>query len=157
MCPVFKAQKTAVSPWGDIMKKAFLLMTLLVFTVLVFSAVCASAEIKASDYYALVKKLKTTHDVAIDYNTLRTAYTLTPDYQPYGAEVYKTREPAKDALGKNDYKEALRLAESILEKTYVDLDAHLIARLAYRGLNNTLMYGFHTASLEALLTPCTLR
>jgi hypothetical protein len=132
------------------MKKAFWYLMLILLPVFMFSSVCPAADVKASDYYEIVKKLRT-HDVAVDYKTLRMAYTLTPDYNPYGTEAYKTRDAAYNALNRKDYKEAVRLAESLLEKNYVDLDAHLICRLAYKELNNILKYGFHTGVLRGLV------
>ncbi|MBA4417419.1 MAG: hypothetical protein C0392_05875 [Syntrophus sp. (in: bacteria)] len=106
-----------------------------------------AADVNNPDYYDLVKKLKN-NDVNIDFQALRLAYTKTQDYKPYGADSAK--DAAFDALNKKNYAEAVKQAESALEKNYVDLDVHLLCRIAYRALGNSEKYTFHSSVLKGL-------
>lgn len=101
------------------------------------------------DYYGLLKILKN-NDMDIDFRALRLSYTKTKDYKPYGADD-KAKDAAFDALNKKNYAEAIIQAESVLEKNYVDLDIHLLCRIAYREMGNSEKYAFHNAVLKGLV------
>lgn len=101
------------------------------------------------DYYRLVARLKN-NDMNVDFLALRLAYTRTGDYKPYGADE-SAKEAVFAAFSKKDYSEAVRIAESGLEKNYVDLDLHLLCRIAYREMGNTAKYAFHTRVLKGLV------
>lgn len=105
-------------------------------------------DVNNPDYYGLVKTLKN-NDINIDFQALRLSYTKTKDYRPYGADD-KAKDAAFDALNKKNYAEAVRQAESVLEKNYVDLDIHLLCRIAYREMGNSEKYAFHNAVLKGL-------
>lgn len=101
------------------------------------------------DYYQLVTRLKN-NDVNVDFLALRLAYTRTQDYKPYGADD-SAKDAAFNALNKKNYGEAVRLAQSALEKNYVDLDVHLLCRVAYREMGNSERYAFHSSVLQGLV------
>jgi hypothetical protein len=129
-------------------KKFFLLAVAILF---IFSAVCYGADTTGPDYYAMVKQLKS-NDLKVDFKALRLSYTKTPDYQPYGGETAKTGDAAVDALNKKDYKEAIRLAEAVLEKNFVDFEAHMICQMGYRELGSMTKYAFHRNILKGLVS-----
>jgi hypothetical protein len=109
----------------------------------------AAADVNNPDYYDLVKKLKN-NDVTIDFQALRLAYTKTQDYKPYGADD-GAKDAAFDALKQKNFAEAARQAETVMEKNYVDLDAHMVCRIAYREMGNMEKYTFHNAVMRGLV------
>ncbi|MBA4389936.1 MAG: hypothetical protein C0399_03260 [Syntrophus sp. (in: bacteria)] len=108
-----------------------------------------ATDVNNTDYYGLVKKIKN-NDINVDFQALRLSYTKTPDYKPYGADD-SAKDTAFDALNKNNYAEAVRQAESVLEKNYVDLDAHMLCRIAYREMGNLEKSAFHNSVLKGLV------
>jgi ankyrin repeat protein len=105
------------------------------------------ADVKDSDYYSLVKQV--TNNVHVDFRVLRLAYTKTKDYKPYDSDD-STKNAASDALKRTNLVETIRLAESVLAKNYVDLDAHILCKIAYGEMWNSEKYDFHSAVLKGL-------
>ena len=71
-------------------------------------------------------------DLSVDYTQLRLKYAATPGYEPEaGTPLIK---PMYAALNQKDYKLALDTANTLLKRQYVNIDAHIIASLAYDGL-----------------------
>jgi hypothetical protein len=100
-----------------------------------------------ADYYGLVKRLKN-NDMSVNFQTLRMSYTRTPDYKPYGGRDAKN--DAFAALNKKDFAGALKFAQTLLDTNYVDLDIHLLCRIAYRETGNTEKEAFHTSVVRGL-------
>jgi hypothetical protein len=100
-------------------------------------------------YNSLVNKLKN-NDLNIDFKALRFAFTRTENYKPYGTND-NMRDAAFDALKKKNYPEALKQAQSVLERNYIDLDVHLLCRTAYRETGNLEKYTFHSSVLKGLV------
>jgi len=109
-----------------------------------------AADVNNPDYYGLVKKLKN-NAINVDFQALRVSYTKTQDYKPYGADD-SAKDAAFDALNKKNYAEAVRQAQFVLEKNYVDLDAHMLCRIAYREMGNLEKDAFHNAVLKGLVS-----
>jgi len=122
----------------------------IIFFIFIVSAACYGADVDNPDYYDLVKKLKI-NDKNVDFKTLRLSYTKTPDYKPYDADN-SAKDAAFDALNKKNYAEAVRQAQSILEKNYVDLNAHMLCRIAYREMGNSEKDEFHNSILKGLVS-----
>lgn len=101
----------------------------------------------SADYHGLVKQLKN-NDMSVNFQILRIAYTRTPDYKPYGSGDAK--DAAFAALNKKDFAGALKFAQVALDTNYVDLDIHLLCRIAYRETGNTEKEAFHTSVLRGL-------
>jgi|WetSurMetagenome_2_1015567.scaffolds.fasta_scaffold00458_8 hypothetical protein len=129
------------------MKKSLIFIVCFLF---IFSAAGYGAGIDNTNYYDLVKKLGN-NDKNIDFKALRLSYTKTPDYKPYG-ENDSARDAALKALNKKDYAEAVRQAQAVLAGNYVDLDAHMICRIAYREMGNSAKYAFHNYVLKGLVS-----
>jgi hypothetical protein len=120
------------------------LSTILLF-LLLFSA-AASAQKPSKDgkeYDALVAKLKA-GDTSIDFKALRIAFTQSNGYSPYGGGSDDVKA-AFAALEKKDYKSAKSKAEKALNDDYIDMDAHVAALLAYKGLGDASKESFHKA------------
>ena len=96
------------------------------------SGLAAKAVADDAAYNELVAKIKG-GDTSIDFKALRIAFTHTKNYSPYGGD----RDGQKilfAAIDKKNYKDAVKKAEELLKDDYVDMDAHVGASLAYRGL-----------------------
>jgi hypothetical protein len=125
-------------------------LAFILFFAFIFSALCYGADINESNYYSMLTQLKN-NDLKADFSALRMSYTKTADYQPYGGDTSKTINAAYESLGKKEFKEASKLAETVLEKNFVDLDAHFICQIAFRELGSLTKYGFHRNILKGLV------
>jgi hypothetical protein len=99
-------------------------------------------------YEEMVAKLKQ-GDLSVDFTDLRMKYAASPQYDPEegSEEVGKMYQ----ALNKKDFQGALDIANSVLEKQYVNIDAHMVASAAYAGLNNDAMAKLHHDIAAGLL------
>jgi hypothetical protein len=124
---------------------AFILL-LLVFTGYGYAAETGK---NAPDYYILVKQVKN-NDKSIDFKALRYAYTKTPDYKPYGGDD-ADKDAMYAALKNKDFKKAVKHAQVVLGKNYVDMEAHYVSTIAYRETKNKEKEEFHSFVLKGLL------
>ncbi len=99
-------------------------------------------------YEEMVGRLKQ-GDLSVDFTDLRMKYAASPQYEPEegSEEVGKMYQ----ALNKNDFQGALDIANSVLEKQYVNIDAHMVASAAYAGLNNDALSKLHHDIATGLL------
>lgn len=80
-------------------------------------------------YEAMLERAKK-GEGEVDYRALRFAYYETPDFNPLsGMMVYRS---LWSALGQSNWAEAAKTAEAVLSKNYVDINAHMVAHVAYR-------------------------
>lgn len=91
-------------------------------------------------YQMLVAKVKN-GDTEIDFKALRIAYTKTPLYNPYGED--ENTPLMFEALHAKEFSKAVEYAQLILEKNYVDIDAHYVSRAAYYEMGNKERSEFH--------------
>lgn len=99
-------------------------------------------------YEALLEKAKK-GEGAIDFKGLRFAYFETPDYNPLAGMINYRGLWGSLAPGK--YPEAVKAAESVLEKNYVDVNAHMVAFIAYRETGEAEKARYHRTWAEGLL------
>lgn len=118
-------------------------------TIVIIGKNAAAADFSNPDYYELVKKLKN-NDMNINFQALRLSYTKTQDYKPYGADD-SAKDAAFAALNKKNFAEAASQAELAMENNFVDLNAHMMCRIAYREMGNSKKYNFHNAVLKGLV------
>lgn len=104
----------------------------------------------APDYYTLVEQLKN-NDKSVDFTALRYAYTKTRDYNPYGSEDDADKDAMYKALNNEEFEKAVKHAQAVLEKNYVDLDTHFDCYIAYREMKNAEKQKFHDFVLRGLL------
>lgn len=96
----------------------------------------APASPTSPTYEEMVGKLKQ-GDLSIDFTDLRMKYAASPQYEPEeGSEEVKKMY---EALNQKDFQGALKTANGVLDKQYVNIDAHIVASEAYKGLNNDPM------------------
>jgi hypothetical protein len=116
------------------------------------SSVVAEAAAQAADlsaYRHLVERLQG-GDTLIDYTALRMAYAKTPEYAPYPVR-WGANLAMFAALDRKRFEEVGRIADSILAKNYVDIDAHLGAMSAAYHRGDTLRGTFHRAVYRGLI------
>lgn len=120
-----------------------LLIAVFILLFVMFTYCAANEEIKneESTYYSLFEKVKN-FDKSVDFKTFRLLYAETSDYNPYDGD-YEPRKAMYEAMKEKEHEKALKYARSILDKNYVDIDAHLICKSAYQKMNNSERYNFH--------------
>lgn len=94
----------------------------------------------SQSYDEMVRQLKT-GVVSIDFTQLRMKYAASPEYVPEEGSD-KIRQMYTDLNAKN-YKGALKVANAVLEKQYVNIDAHVVVSLAYAGLHDQAASKLH--------------
>lgn len=108
----------------------------------------AAPQPAAEKFDALLQRLKG-GDRTVDFARLRMAYAETADYDPYvGPDEAKAMFASMDA---GDWDAALRQSAKILEKNYVDIDAHLGAHVAYDRKGDAERAAFHKFVLDGLV------
>lgn len=130
--------------WGKVVLLSCFMMLLHLGT-----GYCAEKAAPTTDYYTLVKQLKG-GDTSIDYALLRFSFTKTKNYTPYSPDD-ADRDAMFEALNGENFAGAVKHAQAVLEKNYVDLDAHFISRIGYRELQDTAKFNFHSAVLKGLM------
>lgn len=113
----------------------------LILLALCFAGLPGKAALCADDYPVLLARVKN-FDKTVDFKALRLAYTKTPDYNPYGRDNSRD-EAMGNALGEKKFEEAIRIAQTVLEKNYVHIFAHFVSRIAYRELGDQKKYEYH--------------
>ncbi len=105
-------------------------------------------KLTAKDYEELLAKLKK-GDLTIDFVKLRLSYTETKNYSPYGGS--DERGKMLKALNEDKFKDALKIAEKMLETNYIDLHSHYTATIANRELKKEKEAAFHDAVFTGLM------
>jgi Domain of unknown function (DUF4919) len=80
-------------------------------------------------------------DLSINFADLRMKYAASPDYEPEGFSD-ETKDMYRK-LNSKDYQGAVKTANAVLEKQYVNIDAHMVASAAYAGLNDEEQAALH--------------
>ena len=106
-----------------------------------FAAGQSKSQGDETAYNDLVAKVKG-GDLSVDFKALRVAFTKTKAYSPYGGDA-DGRKAAFAAIDKKDYKAAIKAVDAMLKDDYVDMDAHVAASLAYRGMGDNEKSEFH--------------
>ncbi|HLK23666.1 MAG TPA: DUF4919 domain-containing protein [Caulobacteraceae bacterium] len=84
-------------------------------------------------YQALVSAAKTADPATVDWQALRFAYADSSAFDLMGQQTDAPRRAMFDALNKDDNKAVVQEANAILDKDYVDIDAHVALDLAYQA------------------------
>ena len=99
-------------------------------------------------YEALLEQAKK-GEGAVDYGALRFAFFETPDYNPLaGMLIYRA---LWGLVGQGNWPEAVKQAEVVLEKNYVDVNAHIVAFIARREQGEQEKAAYHRRWAEGLL------
>ena len=103
--------------------------------------------VDAVAHAALVEKFKKGGEV--DFTKLRQAFYESADYNPDAPML--TYRPLYGALTQTNYAEAIKIAQSVLEKNFVEVNAHIVAHVAYRESGDTERAQFHKYVADGLL------
>ena len=96
----------------------------------------------------LLEKVKQ-KDPSVNFTELRYAFYESPHYNPYAPMM--TYRPLNAALAQKNYEEVLKIAESVLAKNFVEVNAHMAAQIAYQETGNAERAEFHKFMAEGLL------
>lgn len=99
-------------------------------------------------YDVLLEKVKQ-KDPSVNFTELRHAFYESPNYNPYAPML--TYRPMNAAIGQKNYEEALKIAESVLAKNFVEINAHFTALIAYQETGNAEKAQFHKFMVDGLL------
>jgi hypothetical protein len=110
---------------------------LILFCLLVLPLASALANGSSDHYLALVSAAKTS-GASIDWHALRFAYAESPGFDPQDLGTAAVRRQMFQALDDDNDATALSLAKQIIDKVYVDIDAHRVAAQAYKALDDEL-------------------
>lgn len=120
----------------------------IVLLLLVISVAAQDKPAEKTKYDALVEKVKQ-KDPSVNFTELRHAFYESPNYNPYAPMM--TYRPLNAALAQKNYEEVLKIAESVLAKNFVEVNAHMAAQIAYQETGNAERAEFHKFMAEGLL------
>ena len=103
---------------------------------------------KKTKYDTLLEKVKQ-KDPSVNFTELRHAFYESPNYNPYAPMM--SYRPLNAAIAQKNYEEALKLAEGVFAKNFVEINAHIVAEIAYRETGNAEKAEFHKYMVEGLL------
>jgi len=98
---------------------------------------------KASGYDELLGKVKG-GDLSIDFKTLRFAFADKTVDGPRAADP-KIQGQMLALLNEKKFKEVVKLADDVHKTNFVDLNSHIMASMAYQGLQDPKKAKFHEA------------
>ena len=106
------------------------------------------ATTQKTKYDELVEKAKQ-KDASVNFTELRNAFYESKNYNPYAPMM--AYRPMNAALAQKNYDQALQIAESVLAKNFVEINAHMTAQIAYQETGKTEKAEFHKFMVEGLL------
>ena len=120
----------------------------LLFVVIAVAAQDTPKPVEKTKYDLLLEKVKQ-KDPSVNFTELRHAFYESPHYNPYAPMM--TYRPLNAALAQKNYEEVLKIAESVLAKNFVEVNAHMAAQIAYQETGNAERAEFHKFMAEGLL------
>jgi hypothetical protein len=102
-----------------------------------------------SEYGALLAKVKG-GDLSVDFQKLRFSYMESPERKQAKDRFEEDRQMWK-AFNAEDYKDAIKNADAVLEGKFVDLNAHFVEFRAYTKLHDADKAEFHRTVFKGLL------
>ena len=87
---------------------------------------------------------------ALDFTALRVAFYDSPHYHP-DTPMMSYRQ-LWGALSQKNYPQAIEIAESVLKNNFVEVNAHMVAHLAYRETGDSERAQFHKYMADGLLS-----
>ena len=127
---------------------AFLILLLLAVSVCAQTPQASPTPAEKSKYDLLLEKVKQ-KDPSVNFKELRFAFYESPHYNPYAPMM--TYRPLNAALNQKNYEEVLKIAESVLAKNFVEVNAHMAAQIAYQETGNVERAQFHKFMADGLL------
>jgi hypothetical protein len=103
-----------------------------------------------SKYFELIKALQKEPD-KFDYQLLRQVYPKTSFYDPYSSESGVIKRDMFAAFENRDYENGAKQAKKILDKNYLDMDAHMAMSRFYGKDAENEKADFHIKVMSRLL------
>lgn len=128
--------------------RAFLSLLFVAISVSAQTAQDTAKPTEKTKYDVLLEKVKQ-KDPSVNFTELRHAFYESPHYNPYAPMM--TYRPLNAALAQKNYEEVLKIAESVLAKNFVEVNAHMAAQIAYQETGNTERAEFHKFMADGLL------
>jgi len=126
---------------------------LLLFVLACRVTVAQETTKQAANYESLVKRLKN-GDQTIDFRQLRLAYMDSTSYSK-GPDTGPQKKAMTAALNSQDFNNAIKNADVVLDSDYVDMDAHFAEYIANRELKILEKADFHKFVFQGLLKSIT--
>ena len=101
-----------------------------------------SAAPAPDTYHPLLSRLRS-GDTSVDFTALRLAYAASADYSPYGSDADPFRDSLNAALGRQDYRRAVSVADSALNADYLDIRTHVIKAYAAEQVGDSNTAKWH--------------
>ena len=124
------------------------LIALFVVSVSAQTAQEAATATEKTKYEVLLEKVKQ-KDPSVNFTQLRHAFYESPNYNPYAPMM--TYRPLNAALAQKNYEEVLKIAEQVLAKNFVEVNAHMAAQIAYQETGKAERAEFHKFMADGLL------
>ena len=125
------------------MNRILLLICILLMGFCCYAQEAAStADVKKPTYEDLLSNVKSGGASIDDFKALRFAFAETKNYSPYGNRTEGAIKMSQ-ALREQRYKDAAKEAQARLKTAFADIDAQMVAAIAYRNLNDAAKAKFH--------------
>lgn len=85
-----------------------------------------------------------------DYHALRMAYSRSPEYAPYAQDAEQVTA-LQSALKASNLGAALEAALTLLDRNYLDIEAHMVADYVYMRLGDDAESAYHRAFAKGLV------
>lgn len=102
-----------------------------------------NALAQAADYEALLAKIKG-GELTVDFKALRFAFAEKTPIEARTADP-KVQTQMIQLLNEKKYKDVVKIAEGVHKTTFVDMNSHIMASMAYQGLAEPKKAKFHEA------------
>ena len=99
-------------------------------------------------YESLLEKVKK-GDRTVNFTELRFAFFESSYYNPYAPML--TYRPLWGAVAQKNYAEAIKIAQSVFEKNFIEVNANMVAHIAYRETGDTERAAFHRFMADGML------
>lgn len=112
------------------------------FFAVLLTALFSINALAQTDFDTLLAKVKG-GDMTVDFKALRFAFADKTATEARTADP-KLQAQMLSLLNEKKFKDVIKIAEAIHKTTFVDMNSHVMAAMAYQGLGDAKMAKFHT-------------
>jgi hypothetical protein len=114
---------------------------------LAIGSVSAAPPARYEDFLAQAKQ----DAAAVDFTALRYAYAESGLYNPYDADQATMKQSMVKSFTEKDCANALKLAQTLLEKNYLNIDSHIASALCHESAKQAEPAKHHHAMARGLI------